>query len=404
MPLVSGRWVLILGVAVLGLTSPLGAQGFVVDVPDFSSENLPAVSPREREHMMDLAKAALGPDEAASAAAIKELLALGEGAKPRLASVIRELLTRDRTLIGGAGRRLGPPEKAKALLDEITAVRAGAIENIARLDKGDRMRIAHENYDKLARLQAQMSEVYGVRCAVRAAMVRRPRLMAVWQQLGQTDDLRITPANEDKTRADAEAVLGMPIDKALAIPQFGQGKEPANPAARQLWFLDACRRIEAWNRALAGQMSAGELENLNLLNAYRESLGTMPLEVDARLLQSARRHSKEMVEKGYFAHESPTPGQKTHIDRMKNAGYNDGYSENIAGGSPSGKMAFWQWFGSPPHHQNMVNAGSTGFGVGQWGSTWTQNFGGGKRLMLMDPAERARQVVKGALVAPQGAR
>jgi uncharacterized protein YkwD len=152
-------------------------------------------------------------------------------------------------------------------------------------------------------------------------------------------------------------------------------------------------------------MGPGEFENLVYLNAYRESLGIMPLEADPRLLQSARRHSKEMVDKGYFAHESPTPSEKTHIDRMRNAGYDKGYSENIASGASSGKAAFLMWFDSPPHHKNMVNAGSSAFGIGQWGPDWTQNFGTSPRLMFLDPAERAKQApVKGEILPPQGGK
>jgi uncharacterized protein YkwD len=405
-------WRVVVGLVLAAVPSALWAQSIWIEVPPDRapskapgkpSSNTPGLSPRERQHLMDLSKAALGPDAAASAAAIKELQALGEPAKPRLAAVVRELLVRDRTLIGSAERRLGSSEKAQALADEFAALRASALDNIAKLDKGERMTVAHENYDKLAKMQATMGEAGAIRLVVRAAAARRPALLDLWKQVGEADDPKFSPANEEKVKAETEAVLGMPLAAALAIPEFGRGKEPADPAARQLWFYDACRRIEAWNRTLTGQMSAAEWENLALLNAYRESLGTLPPEADARILQSARRHSREMADKGYFAHESPTPSEKTHVQRMKNAGYNNGYSENIAAGSSTGKGVFWMWFGSPPHHQNMVHAGSTGFGVGAWGSMWTQNFGGGKRVMLMDPAERARQVVLGLILAPQGA-
>ena len=397
------RWLGVVGLVLAAPAATVRAQGFFPDIPDFHSADAPSMSPRELQHLMDLTRAALGPDAAAAAAAIKELQALGEPARPRLAAVVRELLARDRALVDGTGRRLGPPEKPKALADEITALRASALDNIARLEKGDRLRVARENYDKLAKMQAAMNELAAVRCGVRAAVARRPALLALLKQLGQAEDPKFAPANEGKLKAEAEAVLGMPLAAALATPAFGQGQEPADPAARHVWFYDACRRIEAWNRTLAAKMSAAEWENLAVLNAYRESLGTLPLEADARILQSARRHSKEMAGKGYFAHESPTTSEKTHTQRMKNAGYKDGYSENIADGSPGGKAVFWMWFGSPPHHQNMVHAGSTGFGVGAWGAKWTQNFGTGRRVMLMDPAERARQVVLGPVLAPQGA-
>jgi hypothetical protein len=63
------------------------------------------------------------------------------------------------------------------------------------------------------------------------------------------------------------------------------------------------------------------------------------------------------------------------------------------------------WFDSPPHHQNMVGAGSSAFGVGQWGSIWTQNFGSSPRLMFLNPAARDKQApVKGEIVPPQGGK
>ncbi len=95
-----------------------------------------------------------------------------------------------------------------------------------------------------------------------------------------------------------------------------------------------------------------------------------------------------MVDLHYFSHESPTPANKTHIQRMHNAGYDNGYGENIAMGSASGEQTFWMWFDSPGHHQNMANPNATALGVGENGVYWTQNTGTGKRLMLLNPDER----------------
>ena len=58
------------------------------------------------------------------------------------------------------------------------------------------------------------------------------------------------------------------------------------------------------------------------------------------------------------------------------------------------------WFDSPGHHKNMAHAGSAAVGVGQWGSTWTQNFGRGNRLMLLEAGERKKVVVKGTILPP----
>lgn len=359
------------------------------------------LTPQQRSEMTALAKQALAADVAASDKAVDALKALGDPAKPRLVSALKELLVRGRTAVGAAKRRVSDPEKARQLEAEIVKVRAAAVANIAKLEKGEPIRLAHEYYEKLGPMLDLLNKVQEVRHAVYTSMKRRARLVALWQEVGG-EDRRISAEGEATLKADAEAVLGMSLEAVAAIPEFGQGDPPSDPAAWQLWFYDACRRIDAYNASLAGQMSPAEAENVRLLNTYREMLGTLPLEVDARLLQSARRHSKEMVEKGYFAHESPTPSEKTHANRMANAGYSSGYSENIAAGSTGGGGVFWMWFDSPGHHQNMVHAGSKAMGVGAWASTWTQNFGTGQRLMLLDAQERKKVVVKGDIVPPRG--
>jgi len=361
------------------------------------------LSPQELKRVTDLARTVLGPDAAASEKAIDDLKALGDAARPRLAGALRELLTRDKAALDRAFRRVGDAAQAKALEDELAAVRKAALENLAQLDKGERMKAAHDYHDKLKPMQELFNQLCEVREAVASAMARRARVLAVWQEVAPAGDNRFTPAQEEKLKAAAEDVLGMAVEAARAVPAMAEGPEPAEAAPRHLWFYRACRRIEAHNRTLAPLLAVEEVEHVRVLNAYRESLGLLPLEVDARLLQSARRHSKEMADLGYFAHESPTPAEKTHAQRMKNAGYDRGYSENIADGTGTGSGVFWMWFDSPPHHQNMVHAASTGFGVGKWGSKWTQNFGLGKRLMLMAEEERARQVVRGEVVPPDGA-
>jgi len=394
-------WVLVLAITALSGDRARGEAAAPPPKPSTEPENL---TPQQRQQMTALAKQALGTDPAASMKAVKELDALGEPAKPRLQNVVKTLLLRDRDLVIAAGHEVGDSAKAKALGEEIATVRKAARENIAKLAHDETMKVAHENYDKLAKMQALLNETFVVRDAVRTALVRRAPLWELWTKLGGTDP-KLTAALEEKLKGDAVALLGLSLEDVLKIPEFGAGGEPADPVAHEYWFYGACRRIEAYNKGLEKLMSAGEFENLSCLNAYRESLGIMPLEVDPRLLQSARRHSKEMVEKGYFAHESPTPSEKTLMGRMRNAGYNNGRSENIANGSASGKAAFLQWFDSPPHHKNMVDAGSSAFGVGQWGSTWTQNFGTSPRLMFLDPAERDKQVpVKGEIVPPHGGK
>ncbi len=48
-------------------------------------------------------------------------------------------------------------------------------------------------------------------------------------------------------------------------------------------------------------------------------------------------------------------------------------AENIAQGATTGEGAFWQWFGSPPHHANML-AAHRQIGVGRSETLWTEDF------------------------------
>jgi len=67
-----------------------------------------------------------------------------------------------------------------------------------------------------------------------------------------------------------------------------------------------------------------EREFVDLINAERKSRGLTLLQIDPLLTRIARAHSREMAEKNYFDHYSPTPGLATpmarYIATMKTAG------------------------------------------------------------------------------------
>lgn len=54
---------------------------------------------------------------------------------------------------------------------------------------------------------------------------------------------------------------------------------------------------------------------VDLVNSERWSRGMSQLVVDPELVKTARAHSKEMADKAYFDHDSPTPGLRTAMDR-----------------------------------------------------------------------------------------
>lgn len=106
-----------------------------------------------------------------------------------------------------------------------------------------------------------------------------------------------------------------------------------------------------------------------------------PLERDVLLEDAARKHSLDMAEQGYFAHESldgRTPG-----DRIAAAGYEGSpVGENIAQGYRTVEDVMAGWMSSPGHCRNIMNPVYDRLGVGyaeadgSGAPYWTQNFGG----------------------------
>ena len=69
----------------------------------------------------------------------------------------------------------------------------------------------------------------------------------------------------------------------------------------------------------AALMTADELRFLDLLNRERAARHLTELKPDPLLVEVARQHSREMCDKNYFAHVSPTPGLRTPMDRYLRA-------------------------------------------------------------------------------------
>jgi uncharacterized protein YkwD len=62
-------------------------------------------------------------------------------------------------------------------------------------------------------------------------------------------------------------------------------------------------------------MTTDESRFLELTNNERVARGLQPLTYDPNLTEIARAHSREMSDKNYFSHHSPTPGIETPMDR-----------------------------------------------------------------------------------------
>ena len=136
-------------------------------------------------------------------------------------------------------------------------------------------------------------------------------------------------------------------------------------------------RIMAKNRKIAESAKVPEPERLGIedLNLMRLLVGLTALEIDPKLCNASRGHSEDMSKLGFFDHSSPVPGKRSPSDRARLAGTSGG-AENIYVGSNKPKSANQGWFYSPGHHKNMFSPGPRRVGLGNFGSHWTQMFGG----------------------------
>ncbi|MCX6344297.1 MAG: CAP domain-containing protein [Armatimonadetes bacterium] len=127
------------------------------------------------------------------------------------------------------------------------------------------------------------------------------------------------------------------------------------------------------------QVAAAETQLLDSLNAERWDRGLSILSENPLLVEVARAHSREMYEKSYFDHVSPTPGLKTPMARyLKALGSTPAWAcvgENLFYCSivdvERGHLAFMK---SPRHRENILNPRFEQVGIGVYISPDGQFF------------------------------
>ena len=102
---------------------------------------------------------------------------------------------------------------------------------------------------------------------------------------------------------------------------------------------------------------------LELMNAKRTEAGLKPLTIDNTLLQVARYKSDHMIQYNYFDH--VTPQGTKYTEWLQAVGYTyTTAGENIAYNTYDAVELFTQWWNSPGHRANMMNASYTKVGIG----------------------------------------
>lgn len=126
--------------------------------------------------------------------------------------------------------------------------------------------------------------------------------------------------------------------------------------------------------------SVKSLENevIRLVNVERAKAGLQQLTQNWELSRVARYKSQDMIDKGYFAHNSPTYGSPFKM--MESFGIRfSAAGENIAMGQQSPAQVMNAWMNSPGHRNNILSPSFTQIGVGlakdkKGRMYWTQMF------------------------------
>ncbi|MDR2502008.1 MAG: CAP domain-containing protein, partial [Oscillospiraceae bacterium] len=125
-------------------------------------------------------------------------------------------------------------------------------------------------------------------------------------------------------------------------------------------------------------VKALESKVAELVNKQRASAGLAPVKLNWELSRVARYKSQDMIDKKYFAHESPTYGSPFTMMQSFGMKFSAG-GENIAYGQATPAAVMDAWMKSPGHRANIMSPIYTQLGVGAAKSAngtlyWTQMF------------------------------
>lgn len=128
----------------------------------------------------------------------------------------------------------------------------------------------------------------------------------------------------------------------------------------------------------ANSLSSYEQQVFELVNKERVARGLATFKYNNNLAYCARVKSQDMIDKKYFAHNSPTYGSPFQM--MEKFGLRfSAAGENIAYGQKTAAEVMNAWMNSPGHKANILSQAYTTIGVGVAKAAngtlyWTQQF------------------------------
>jgi uncharacterized protein YkwD len=151
---------------------------------------------------------------------------------------------------------------------------------------------------------------------------------------------------------------------------------------------DQCPAASAAPSAKTRHRAAGAV--ICLVNAERARHGLRVLRRDGDLRRAAGRHSRNMVQRGFFSH--MTPSGRSLSDRLRRSGYIRGkrarhIGEALASGTgmpATPTVVVAAWIASPPHRRILLGQDFREVGVGVAAGTpeWTSGGRGGVTYTL----------------------
>ncbi|MDO8188284.1 CAP domain-containing protein [Conexibacter sp. JD483] len=182
-------------------------------------------------------------------------------------------------------------------------------------------------------------------------------------------------------------IVTLVLASYVALPAAAHGAGPAKSSTA------AC--ASAQTEVVAATIAKANSATLCLLNRERAARDLSPLKLDRRLSGSAVAHSRDMVRRGYFEHDSPdgrSPFQRMLATSYVPKGASWTLGENIGWGTLSlaqPAALVRAWMKSPAHRANILNPRFREIGIGiavgvpladpsldgQAGATYTTDFG-----------------------------
>lgn len=115
------------------------------------------------------------------------------------------------------------------------------------------------------------------------------------------------------------------------------------------------------------------MQVLELVNMERTKRGIRSLKTNVKLSEAAQAKARDMSEKNYFDHCSPTYGGLADMLEYFNIDYIVA-GENIASGHKTARGVLNDWMDSEGHRKNILNEDFSEIGVGFVDGKWVQLF------------------------------